>query len=258
MFKFIHLRSPGARQLFSAASVLSLLFLIATPGVFACHKGNPPIPHGKSTICEPTDPSQDPPPSATETVFALTGNIVSEAAPPSSPGRPCSQGTNFSVEQGDYNCLVSQYPGIMIDTSSMTGVFQKKVADICMSLTHHDVLQPSVGGFQYGWTDNCRDGVCDVEIRIIFEGSQILDRTQGKSDLLDVVMHATVDTLDSYQVDSNPFYESRQTDIDSIDLDFRSTTSTRSVATCRFYLPMACGTFPMPSRLISIPMTGDQ
>lgn len=257
MFKFLHLCSPAARQLLSVASVLLLLFLIATPGVFACHKGDPPIPHGKSTYCGGTDPSQDPPPTPTETVFALTGNILSEAAPPSSPGRPCSRGTNFSVVQGDYDCLVSQYPGIMIDTTSMTGVFQKKAADICKSLTHHDVLQPSVGGFQYGWTDNCRDGVCNVEIRMIFEGPQILERTQGKSDLLDVIMYATVDTLDSYQVDSNPFYESRQVDINSIDLDFRSTNSTRSVATCSFYLPMACGTYPMPARLISIPVIGD-
>jgi hypothetical protein len=233
-----------------------LLLLIATPGAFACHKGDPPIPHGKVTDCNGTNPTPDPPPSATETLFALTGNIVSEAAPPLSSGRPCSKGLIFSVAQGNYDCLVSQHPGIMIDTISMTGVYQKKAAQICKSLTHHHVLQPSVGGFQYGWMDNCLDGICNVEIRLIFEGQQILDRTQGKSDLLDVVMHATVDTLDSYQVDSNPFYESRQADIKSIDLYFRSTGSTDSVASCTFYLPMACGTFPMPARLISIPVTG--
>jgi len=254
MFKFTHSAKRIIRQLFCIAAIPFLLLVITPTGAMACHKGTP---HGNQTDCGGPDPGSDPPPSATETVIALTGGIVSEAAPPWDPGRPCSQGALFTATQGEYNCLVSAYPGIMIDTISMTGVFNKKAAPLCMSLTHHDILQPSQGGFQYGWTDNCLDGDCAIEIRMVFEGQQILDRTGGQSDLLDVVFHATLDTQDGVQPDSNPFYHSREADIHSIDLDFRATGSDRSIATCTFYPPMACSQFPEPGKLISIPVSGN-
>lgn len=250
MFKLTN-RYSSCLIYFHVAVALSLvLFLFVAPAAMACHKDD--VPHGKVSTCD--NPNPDPPPTVVETYVAIHGDLISEILPPASPGRPCAKADIFDADRGDYNCSVSAYPGLMIDTIRMSGDGRPKALDLCHNLTHHVVLMPSESGFQYGWTDNCRDGDCDVEVRIVFEGEQILETTGNKADVLDVVMHAKVDTLDDDPLDSNPFYHSRDIDITSVDLDFKLTGSKKSAAKCTFYVPMACEIFCQPARLISIPV----
>jgi hypothetical protein len=248
MFKLTYLRSLNFTYILSVLASALVLLMFLAPEVWACHKG---VPHGKETSC--VNPNPDPPPSAAETSFAIYGDIISEASPPGSAGRPCIDDDIFTVERGDYRCPVSEYPGLMIHTHFMSGVFAKKARPLCTSLKHQ-VLKPSQSGFQYGWTDNCRDGACEVEVRLIFEGEQILEQTGGESDLLDVVMHAKINTMGDVEPDSNPFYHFREVDILSVDFDYKLVGSTRSAATCTFYVPMASQVYPQPARLISIPV----
>jgi hypothetical protein len=224
------------KQIFFGIALVMVLFMFLVPDAMACHRGDPPKPHGKTASCDDPGPgpNPNPPPPLTSvaTILALDGEVISDVG---GGGRSCNPG-NLSVTAGDYTCDTQLSPSIRINTHKyMTGVFSKKDRDICMALDSSKSLQPALNGFQYGWVDSCFEDSCSVEIRIVAEGAQVGALSGGKSDLLDIVMHASVDPSGDSPANSNPFFHSRDVEITSVDLDYKRADSTRSLATCTFY-----------------------
>lgn len=222
------------KQIFSGIALIVALFMFLVPDAMACHRGDPPKPHGKG-VCDDPGPSPNPPPPVTRvgTVLALDGLVISDVG---KGGRLCGPGSLFTSDAGDYTCNTDLSPRIKINTQrDMTGVFARKDRDICTALDSSKSLQPSLDGFEYGWVDSCFEDSCSIEIRIVAEGDQVGALTGGKSDLLDIVMHASVDPAGDSPANSNPFYHSRDVEITSVDLNYLKTGSTRSLATCTFY-----------------------
>ena len=253
MFSSIKPVSSRARQLLTGAIVLILISLFLAPNALACHRGDPPKPHGKNATCDDGNPTPDRPPTYVETRAAIEGKVISEV-PANGEARTCMQGAVFTEAAGQYTCSTFG-PGIMVNSSGLNGVWSKSDHAICKSLTSSVVLTPSENGFEYGWTDSCYADDCTVELHLVFEGDQIIELTGGASDTMDMVMRATARFDPNATADSNPFFRSRDLQITSLTAQYLKTGTTRSAAVCDYYVTPPKERDRYPANLLSFPVT---
>ena len=243
--------SSRARQLLTSAVVLILITLFLAPDALACHRGDPPKPHGKNATCDDGNPTPDRPPTYVETRAAIEGKVISDV-PADGEGRTCLPGEVFTEEAGQYRCSTFG-PGVMVNSAGLNGVWSRKDHPICKSLTSSIVLTPTENGYEYGWTDSCYADDCAVELHLIFEGDQILELTGGASDIMDMVMRATAVFDPNAVADSNPFLTFRDLQITSLTAEYLKTGSTRSAAVCDYYVTPPKERDRYPANLVSAP-----
>ena len=144
---------------------------------------------------------------------------------------------NPNFDKGDYLADDPGSNGVWISTDSLskTTLKGKRDRDLCHILdqSRNDNV-PFFGypdTFSYGWTDDCRDTECDVEISLSFEGESILELTNGRSDRLELVMFATATGLAQGQFE--PFTTPQALGIKSIEVEYNKAGTTRALVQCR-------------------------
>jgi len=248
--------SSRVQHLISSAIVIILISVFLAPNVFACHRGDPPKPHGKNSTCDGPGPNPNPdhPPTYVETEAAIVGKVIYEnPAPANGEARTCMQGEVFTEAAGEYTCSAFG-PGITVNSTGLNGVWSKKDHNICKALTSSVSLMPSANGFEYGWTDSCFADDCAVELHLVFEGDQILNLTGGAADTMDMVMRATAVFDPNAVPDSNPFVRSRSLQITTLTAEYLKPGSTRSAAVCDYYVTPPKTREAYPANLLSEPL----
>jgi len=115
----------------------------------------------------------------------------------------------------------------------------KRNAAMCGLLDTASVLDPGANGplvstpdeFSYGWSDDCTDGQCLVEVSLSFSGQDVLDLTGGQSDQLVVVMQTTVS---SPVGQLEPFLSARKVSISSMLATYNRAGTSRPLVNCTF------------------------
>lgn len=213
---------------FAAALMLAMLF--STQAAAGCNK------FGKGKDCifnpNPTTPSVTVAGITDETPCDCTGSLQPECEAVTGL---CQSGADISSASGDYYCDMEPNGSVWIVTRHMTIMYNKKYHEICHSMHEGAALIPNGGGegFNYGWTDDCYDGSCAVEVRMSFSGPQVLDLTTGAAANMDLVLHGTLET--SPEDNGNPFYLDRTMPIESIDVYFWEPEKGRSAGSCTIY-----------------------
>ncbi len=209
--------------------ILVMSMFIAPGAMAGCNK------KGKGKDCP--DPGPDPnPPAPGNSLVAFTGSLIQDYSNPGDVDRDCATETGISNASGNYNCMVAGRPDVSMNTQGLTALFKKSHRTICNSFATGLLDPPAVlspdAGFSYGWTDDCTDGSCAVEVRVTFSGSQILAATSDKADSLDVVMTGTIDTTGD---DGNPFLLDQDVFIDNMEFNFKKPGRNRTAGRCMFY-----------------------
>jgi len=227
----------GSINLLTTILLVFLAAMLIAPGAQACHRldkdGNPK-PHGKNATCD--DPNPSPPPAGNSTDAFLLGNYGHFKEESSRAFAP--QG--LENDSGDYVSTDMVSP-IAINTRNMSAQPAKgKAKGLCRALEAPEgapfLLTPE--SFSYGWTDDCRDGECGIEIRMTIGGDggsseqDILDISDGQSNQLDFVMYST---LVDDAGDANPFSSERTIEIYRVVGDYRKLGTTRSLVTCEYF-----------------------
>lgn len=106
----------------------------------------------------------------------------------------------------------------------------------------------SIESYIYGWTDTCGGGSCSVEVRLVSKDPLIQNITFGKSDQMEITLFGIADSQSE-----NPFDESLDLSIHSIETDFKKTGSTRTAVLCHHDVDAASGDVT----LISNPAPGN-
>jgi hypothetical protein len=213
-----------------AVFLVILAAILITPGAFACHRldqdGNP-RPHGKKAICPPIIPFPEWEIRDTSAYFYDDHGHDHGHIEESGPRDFVRQGLDF--DSGDFVAAdLSQ--GMLIDTRELSKlqVKGKPNSTICRTMEGNTtVLFPEE--FSYGWTDDCTDDGCAVEIRFSFSGMGFL--TDGLSDQADFVMHAVIDNPDGY---ANPFFVDQDLSIYMFEVDYKKPGTSRTLAKCQF------------------------
>ena len=216
-----HLRN--ALRFFNVLLILTLLALLLAPNALACHRGKP---HGKDTDCGGSDPG---PPgiSLNETWFA---DIFIDA------GQQTFERAISTYESGDY---LAQDPestrvGILTNSLSKRLLKGKNDSDLChaMDSGYEGPFIDYPETFSYGWTDDCRDTECAIEVSLSFTGTTIFNFTGGRSDRLEIVMYATASGEALEHMDE-PFTAPQDLEIHTLELDYNKAGTTRSLVQCR-------------------------
>jgi len=216
------IRFPVRQNSIRLLSAFVLVFVVAlflAPNAFACHqtKGTPK-PHGKETSCD-----QDSFPPSLDTQGYFSGLHFWENGP-----RVFLQ-QDLGTDSGDFSAEYPPGQDVVINTNSLPKL-QKGRADLCRSMEVDTPLTPE--HYSYGWTDDCTDGICTVEIRLIFSGDQVSNITGELSDRVDFVMYAEIEE-DSVL---NPFDELRDLNIILTEASFKKPGTTRTLVKCQFTL----------------------
>jgi hypothetical protein len=143
---------------------------------------------------------------------------------------------NPNFDRGDYLADNPESAGVLISSNSLSKVTLKgkRDSDLCHVLDQRGGDDPFFGypdTFSYGWTDDCRDTECDVEVSLSFEGDLIIDLTDGRSDRLEMVMFATAAGLEQGQFE--PFTTPQALAINSIEIEYNKAGTTRALVQCR-------------------------
>jgi hypothetical protein len=144
---------------------------------------------------------------------------------------------NPNFDRGDYLADNPGSNGVWISTDSLskTTLKGKRDSDLCHILDKSKNSNVPFFGypdtFSYGWTDDCRDTECEVEISLSFEDGPILDLTDGRSDRLELVMFATATGLEQGQFE--PFTTPQALAINSIGIEYNKAGTTRALVQCR-------------------------
>ena len=207
----------SAIRMLSAFFLVFVLVLFLAPNAFACHQKNGKAkPHGKQPAC-----SQQAFPPSPDTQAYFSGPHFSEDGP-----RVFLQ-QDLDVDSGDFSAEDPSEQDVMINTRSLPKL-QKGSADLCRSMEAPTRLTPE--HYSYGWTDDCTDGICTVEIRLIFSGDQIRDVTGELSDQVDFVMYTEIEEESVL----NPFDTFRDLDIILTEASFKRPGTNRTLVKCLF------------------------
>lgn len=144
----------------------------------------------------------------------------------------CTSAATNATDSGDYLC--GEPPAMFLSTSMLTGTFSNRFRDICNSFMPGDgedgfLLTPDT--VSYGWTDDCTDGECAIEVRAEFSGSEVEALTGTVADRLSMVMHGKAYAAAL----ADPFAEDQTVIVDSIGLMFFRPGSDRNAGTCDWY-----------------------
>ena len=144
--------------------------------------------------------------------------------------------SNPNFDRGDYLADNPTAEGVTISTTSLskTTLKGKRDSDLCHILDQRIGNDPFFGypdTFSYGWTDDCRDTTCDVEISLSFEGDSIYDLTDGRSDRLELVMFASAAGLEEGQFE--PFTSPQALAINFVEIEYNRAGTTRALVQCR-------------------------
>ena len=213
-------------QFFSSIFLIILIAALASPGAMACHrvdKNGNPKPHGKDADC---GGNPDTFPSVEEKdTSAFFGD----------PQRHVESNEVFFIRQGlttdsgDFVLDDSTNPDIVIDTAQLSKLQLKGRTEICRQLENNTTgLRPDE--FSYGWVDDCTDGDCAVEIRLVFTQG-VSELTEGESDRVDFLMEAVVSNPDSYH---NPFVVEQELRVVRMQADYKKPGTTRTSARCQW------------------------
>jgi len=225
----IHPHLNLARLVATSLLLIICLGVFTSPAVFACHNNKP---HGKSGTCG-EDPGQGPVTGVNTLASFIGPDYLDESS-----ARACGPvDAGLTVANGRFDCSVAE--PVRITTGQMTLVAKKPAVDLCSSLTYyssgsgHNVdgapaLTPDF--YQYGWTDDCSDGGCQIVVDISLSGADILAATGGISDAVDLRISGTA----TGNV-SNPFNGSQELAMSSINMQFRNAGTTSVAAVCDWF-----------------------
>jgi len=138
---------------------------------------------------------------------------------------------------GDYLSNPTDSDLVLIDTRSFNKriLRSKRNGDLCHAmdsgLHKNGPLESVPDEFSYGWTDDCRDGQCDVEISLCFSGIDIEEITGGRSNQLDIVMYSMISDV---TIEDDPFRESRNLTTSLIEAEYKKFGTSRTLVKCQF------------------------
>lgn len=221
MLFFTHKITSSFRILGAAVLASSMLALLAAPSAMAaCNK------FGRGKDCQQPTPT---PPGFTE-AWLYSSNFDSGFESLS-----CASGANTTAS-GNYSCA-APLPEVLLSTRTLTGIFAQKNWDLCHALDPADgrfgvLLTPDT--VSYGWTDSCADALCATEFRMAFSGDDVAAETNGKADLMNVTLHATIAPPAGTD---DPFNGRKQIMLfDRVQLDFFRSNNGREVGSCMWYM----------------------
>jgi hypothetical protein len=223
---------PYANQVrFLAVPLLMVLCL----GVFlpstasACHNGKPHGPH----TCGGGDPGGGSVPGVPTMAQFMGPYILDEDVPRDCPppGTPEANLPELTVDSGRIICSTTE--SLRISTAGMTLNSRKRDLNFCRALENLTTVTPiSPAAYQYGWTDNCTDGDCQVFVDLSFNGQRVLDATGGKSDAVDI---RVTGTLSGASIPGNPFSNAQELAMSQMNMQFRKPGDTAIAAVCDWF-----------------------
>lgn len=219
---------------FLAVTLLLALCLgvLPTSTAFACHNGKP---HGPHSCGGGGGGGNETPVLGTQTLVSFIGpDYLDESS-----ARLCTP-ADLTVGAGRFNCELTS--PVRVSAAGMTLVTKKPNIEFCNSLVHYSTsigvshvgdakpLQPNF--YQYGWTDSCTDGACQIVVDLSFSGPDISTATGGKSDAVDLKVTGT---LSGGSLGENPFSAAKELAMSHINMQFRKPGSTSVAAVCDWY-----------------------
>jgi len=224
-----HIQSP---RLLAVLAAVVLAVLLATPSAFGgCNKW------GKGQDCSP-NPNPAIPGSA---VIQIDDESPCSCMGPDHPmpemwmgPMDCESAIGISNTEGEYFCAVQPLDVVVLMTHHMSMDFNQKYAKICNSLAFNPVSVGHPDEVSFGWTEDCFDGSCAMDMNMEFSGARILDLTKGAADALSLVLHGTIET--AVGGNGNPFLVPQDIDLESMDLVFLQPGSTRIAGICTIYM----------------------
>lgn len=212
----------------SAVLVVLVLALFIAPKAFACHRND--RPHGKETSCG----GSDLPPGF---FFAEAYFEDEEGQFSSAPGLEFERSVNSNVDSGDYIANSADLGIVTINTRSYNKrvLKGKKDGDLCHAMNaglhENGPLESIPDEFSYGWTDDCSEGQCAVEISLHFSGDDVFELSGGRSDQINIIMYTSIsDSL----VNDDPFTEVQALSIDIMEAEFNKLGTSRTLVQCQF------------------------
>ncbi len=215
---------------FLAVPVLMVLCLgvFMAPPVFACHQGKA---HGPNTC---GGGGGGGPVSGGPTMASFIGpHILDESV-----ARECDPG-DLTADAGQFSCSLNE--PVQISTFGMTLRASNRHATLCKSLNFfsqnpfisdvNSAPPMTPGVYNYGWTDACTDGACQIVVQLSFSGAAISAATGGKSDAVDLRVSGTL----SGTLNGNPFSTPQELAMSHISMQFRKPGSTTIAAVCDWY-----------------------
>jgi hypothetical protein len=213
------LREPLFRGISLANLILTLLLACAaaTTSAFACNKA------GKGPGCKDSNPMLE-----NRSLAEVNGTNAYFFS-------PALVNCATDAALGGYVCASPN--GMYFSSYSMSGIFARRFWDICHTFAPNDstagLLSPD--RLSYGWTDDCSDGVCAVEVRLDFAGLELQELTDGQADRMNMIMYGKA--FESGQDD--PFANDQEIVIERIELQFFRPGSKRSAGTCEWYTDLS-------------------
>lgn len=219
-----HNRFSTSIKFITAISLVFLLALFAMPSAFAGKPGGDNCKPNKHKICPPPEPfpgGEDPNTSGrfeNENFFFFNSDDINFV----------KAGLDF--DSGDF-VMEGSSPEIFIDSRYLNKLQLKGPPNSTLCRAFEDnAVGLFADSFSYGWVDNCTDGSCAVELRLSFSQG-ISELTNGESDQLDFVMHATIDDTGNA---ANPFAEPQDLLLYQTEVSFKKPGTTRTAVQCRW------------------------
>ena len=214
------------KQFLPTALIILLAGLFFAPSAMS-GKPAPGTCSGKFRNEPNCSPSPNPPPYGEASVFFDDINPIFAEKKRLYGGESgfCeSAASGNTTASGTYNC--ADVGDIHVKAAEVTMLFNNKYRTICTTYNQGTTL--TVDSLTFGWTDDCTDGSCGVEIQVSSAAPVIYTATGGAADRLDLVLNGTIEG----STGPNPFVEIADVDITSIDMVFWKPQSTRIAGVC--------------------------
>lgn len=222
----IHQRVAGPHRAFSLLIFLLLALFLAVPA-YACHQGKP---HGRDkTPCR----------NLLEGIESFNMAEFADDYVDTFGEILFRRQDSATVQAGDYTVFDDPGP-IEIATDNLSRLADSKSnAGMCGLMDTADPLDPIAKGpfvsapdvFSYGWSDDCTDGSCAVEVSLSFSGPDVVALTGGKSDQMTLVMYGGIDGAEDVL---EPFLDSNKISISALVATYNRIGTARTLVTCQF------------------------
>jgi hypothetical protein len=196
------------------------LGLFPASNLLACHTGKPHGPH----TCGGGDPG---PVVGGPTLASFIGpNYLDDDA-----ARACTPLGDMTTATGSLVCSTAE--SLRISTVGMNLNSRKRDAAFCRSLENLTTVDPiSPNAYQYGWTDDCSDGACQIVVDLSFSGQRVFAATGGKSDAVDI---RVTGTLVGASLPGNPFSSTQELAMSQMTMQFLKPGDTAIAAVCNWF-----------------------
>jgi hypothetical protein len=224
-----------ASQGHSSKQFLSTVLLVLLAGLFFAPsamsgKPQPGTCSGKYRNDPSCSPNPNPPPAGWASVFFDDTSeffYENKRLYGGESGFCQSAASGNTTASGTYDCF--DVGDIHVKATEVSMLFNNKYRTICTSYNQGTTL--AVDSLTFGWTDDCADGSCGVEIQVSSSAPVIYTATGGAADRLDLVLNGTIEG----STEPNPFVNIADVDITSIDMVFWKPQSTRIAGLCTAY-----------------------